>query len=103
MLSKSSRICSKSRPQRLSSFSAKVSQRLGHAVLAEFPVAAREGAAGLSQSELARRLRRLQVYAWRIENAQRSPDQVELMDVAAITAAASYELNGPEERTKRRC
>lgn len=64
----------------------KVSQRAEYAVLARLLVAAREQAR-LSQSELARRLRRPQVFIWRIETAQQSPDLVEILDLAAVTGA----------------
>lgn len=64
----------------------KVSQRPEYAVLARLLVTAREEA-GLSQSELARRLRRPQVFVWRMETAQQSPDLVEILDIAAVTGA----------------
>jgi len=62
----------------------KVSQRPEYAALARLLVQAREGA-GLSQSELARRLHRRQAFVWKIENAMQSPDLVELMDIASAT------------------
>jgi hypothetical protein len=39
----------------------------------------------MSQSELARRLRRPQVFIWRLETAQQSPDLVELLDISVAT------------------
>ncbi|RYG99674.1 MAG: XRE family transcriptional regulator [Alphaproteobacteria bacterium] len=64
----------------------KVSQRPEYAVLARLLVEAREKA-GLSQSELGRRLRRGQAYVWKLENAQQSPDLVELLDWATATGS----------------
>jgi len=60
----------------------KVSQRTEYATLAKLLAEAREKA-GLSQSELARRLGKRQALIWKLENAQRTPDLVELMDIAA--------------------
>lgn len=66
------------------SLPSKVSQRSEYAILAQLIVAAREKA-GLSQSELARRLQRPQVFVWRIETARQSPNVVELLDLAKVT------------------
>lgn len=69
----------------------KVSQRPEYAALAHLLVENRERA-GLSQSELARRLRRRQAFIWKIENAIQSPDLVELLDIAAVTDADVVQL-----------
>jgi transcriptional regulator with XRE-family HTH domain len=62
---------------------ARISKRPEYAVIAQLITEAREHA-GLSQSELARRLGRRQAYVWKLENAVQRPDIVELMDIAAL-------------------
>lgn len=69
----------------------KISQRPEYAVLARVLTEARE-AAGISQSELARRIGRRQVIVWRFENALQSPDLIELSDIAEATEADLIEL-----------
>lgn len=69
----------------------KVSQRPEYAALAALLLAARERA-GLSQSELARRLGKRPAFVWKLENAYRSPDLVELMDLAAAMGTDVVEL-----------
>jgi transcriptional regulator with XRE-family HTH domain len=62
---------------------ARLSKRPEYAVIAQLITEARDRA-GLSQSELARRLGRRQAYIWKLENAVQRPDLVELLDIAAI-------------------
>jgi len=69
----------------------KISQRAEYAILSRLLTEARERS-GLSQSELARRLRRRQVYVWRLENALQSPDLVELIDIAQILGVDVLEI-----------
>lgn len=81
----------------------KVAQRPEYAVLARLLVEAREKA-GLSQSELGRRLRRGQAYIWKIENAQQTPDLVELLDWVVATnsdlATLIHEFQGVAGKPK---
>lgn len=49
-------------------------------ILVRVLVRVREGA-GLSQSELARRLGRRQSYVWKVENSQQRIDLLELVDI----------------------
>ena len=69
----------------------KISQRAEYAILSRLLTEARERS-GLSQSELARRLRRRQVYIWRIENALQSPDLIELGDIAQVLGVDVLEI-----------
>ncbi|HVT12127.1 MAG TPA: helix-turn-helix transcriptional regulator [Fimbriimonadaceae bacterium] len=69
----------------------KVSQRPEYAVLAKLLEEVREHA-GLSQSELARRLGRRQAFIWKIENAIQSPNLIELNDIAERTGADLVEI-----------
>jgi transcriptional regulator with XRE-family HTH domain len=69
----------------------KISQRAEYAILSRLLTEARERS-GLSQSELARRLGRRQVYIWRVENALQSPDLIELGDIAQVLGVDVLEI-----------
>lgn len=70
---------------------AKVSKRPEYAELAKLLTETRERAR-LSQSELARRLGKKQAYIWKLENTQRTPDLVELTDLAVACNIEPAEL-----------